>query len=109
MSLKDLMESDISRVFLNLNGIAEKIDYNGAEITAIPEIGESNRKGNTFSTEGQSDQAWFSVAETDIPEPLSGDTITYKNKSWQVIRISETGAGLHRLECIAGGSAVMLR
>ena len=104
MSVKDQMAADVG-IFFNLDEFGEQAQYNGVDIVVVPEIGESNRKGNSITADGQSNQAWFWVSEIDVPEPASGDEITHKSITWQVIRISEFGGGMHRIECVANESA----
>ena len=105
MSLKDQMLGDISN-FLNANEFAEEITYNGTEITAVVEIGETDTKGNTFSNDGRSDIASVWVAETDVPNPINGDEVTSKGKTWYVARVMEDGGGMYKLELIANEGAM---
>lgn len=105
MSLKDVMAADISAVFFNTSEFAETVTYNGTSITAIPEIGEDNRKGNTFAASGGSGIAYFTVKESDIAWPEPPDKITYKNVTWYVARVISSDGGMHRIECTARESA----
>ena len=106
MTLKDVMESDIDDVFLNPDEFAEEIQYNGHTILAIPEFGDTNEKGNTFSSEGSADRAFFSVSSNLVPDPLSGDEIIHGGKTWEVVRYTPA-SGMNRIECIANESAVL--
>lgn len=118
MSLKDLMVADLATIIFNPAEHAEVVLYNDVEILAIAEIGEDNVKGNTFSQQGSSDRAFFEVQETNamlqpdgsivtvVINPQLGDTITYKNKTWNYAHIVNQSAGVYRIECTANESAM---
>lgn len=80
--------------------------YNGTSITAIPMIGESNQKGNEFSGDGSADRAEFSIKATDVADPVPGDVITFRGKSWTVARVLESDANMHRVLCTGSQSAI---
>lgn len=94
--------------FFNINEFAEQVEYNWEIIMAIPEIGESNTKGNMVSSEGSSDKAYFVVKTKDVPTPSPGDTIRFQG-DWQVVRIVESDNLTHRLECVANESPFGMR
>lgn len=106
MSLKDLMVADLATIIFNPAEHADTILYNDVEILAIVEIGEDNTKGNTFTQQGSSDRAFFEVMESDVPVPVLGDTITYKNKTWNYAHTVNYSAGAYRIECTANESAI---
>ena len=106
MSLKEQMAADVSAVFFNTDEFAETVTYNGASIVAIPEIGESNKKGNEFSGDGSADRAEFCVKATDIADPVPGDVIVHNSKSWIVVRVLESDNAMHRLLCTGSQSAI---
>lgn len=105
-NLKNQMAADVAAIFLNPDEFAEEIQYNGHTILAIPEFGDTNEKGNTFSSEGSADRAFFSVSSTVVPDPLSGDEIIHNGKAWEVVRYTPDGY-MNRIECIANESAVL--
>jgi len=106
MSLKTQMAADISAVFFNASEFAETVTYNGTSITAIPEIGESNQKGNEYSSDGSSDRAEFCVKVANVADPVPGDVIVYSGKSWTVARVLESDANMHRVLCTGSQSAI---
>lgn len=106
MSLKDLMVADLATIIFNPCEHAEPIKYNGDDILAIVEIGEDNAKGNTFGQQGSSDRAFFEVMELDVSAPAPGDTITYKNKTWNYAHTVNYSMGIYRIECTANESAM---
>jgi len=99
------MRADLA-IFFNPEELGEKIIYNGVEITAIPDMGESNAKGNTFTNDGSADRAFFEVTIDDVPSPSAGDEIVYMDKTWEVARIVESDTITHRLACISNQSAM---
>lgn len=117
MNFKDQIAKDLA-VFFNKNEHADTVNYNGIEIVAIVEIGEDNVKGNTFSQQGSSDRAFFEVQESNevlqldgsattfIINPQLGDTITYKNKTWNYAHTVDQSEGVYRIECTANESAM---
>jgi len=109
MSLKTQMTADISAVFLSTDEFAEIVTYNGTSITAVPEIGESNQKGNEFSSEGSADRATFHVSAVDVSAPVAGDTIVCNGKTWTVARVLASDAAMHSLLCTGNHSAVAWR
>ncbi|MDF2631429.1 MAG: hypothetical protein K0Q85_25 [Caproiciproducens sp.] len=108
MSVKDAMAEDMA-IFLNEEEFAEEIEYNGEKIMAIPDIGRSNEKGNTFTSDGATDRACFEISADDVLNPQTGDQIMYKGKEWTVIRMIATDGYMTTVECTANESAVMLR
>jgi len=106
MSLKTQIIAD-TQIFLNTDEFAEQIIYNGASITAIIEIGETNTKGNSYSSDGHSDQGFAEISVIDIPNPQEGDDIICENgKHWRVARIVESDIAMHRLAIIANEGAI---
>lgn len=81
MSLRDQMYNDVNNVFFNVDEIAETVFYNGDLVTAIVNLGESIKSGNTFASTGQSARMEIAVRYEDIPDPKSGDSI----QQWQPI------------------------
>lgn len=69
MSLKDRIDADISRVFMNMDHFAEKHYWNGAEITCVPDEEDAlKRKNNNVN-----DISWDNnVREILIHTPLLG-------------------------------------
>lgn len=108
MSLKNQIIADTA-IYLNTDEFAEKITYNGTEITAVFELGETNTRGNQFSSDGQSDIASVWVSETDVPSPVNDDEVINKGKTWRVSRILEDGGGMYRLELTGNESAFLRR
>lgn len=106
MSLKTQMTADISAVFFSIDEFAESVTYNGSTIIAVPELGETNRKGNEFSSDGSADRATFHVKATDVPSPAAGDEITFNGVTWAVARVLESDANMHTLLCTANNSAI---
>ncbi|MCX7779615.1 MAG: hypothetical protein N2491_01715 [Negativicutes bacterium] len=109
MGLKDQILADTTAVFLSQDEFAEVIQYNEANIVAIPEIGASNIKGNTISSEGSADRAQFWIAVSDVQQPAAGDIIVHKGKRWEVLRVIESDLAMQQVECIANESAFPLR
>lgn len=106
MSLKDVMAADASAVFLSIYEFADTITYNGSSILAVPEIGESNKKGNEYSDEGSASRAEFSVSAADVPTPDAGDIIVHNSRTWTVARVLESDDAMHRLLCTSDHSAI---
>lgn len=106
MSLKTQMAADLSAVFFNTSEFAETVTYNDTSITAIPEIGESNQKGNEFSTDGSADRAEFFIMVADIADPVPGDVIVHYSKTWTVVRVLESDSAMHRVLCTGSQSAI---
>lgn len=84
---------------------AEKISYNGMEISAIVEVGENelqksrggfNRLGNTVVVSGS---GYFTVNPDDVPNPKRGDIIVYDNKKYYV-------AGIELIDSLGGSVTV---
>lgn len=84
---------------------AEKISYNGAEISAIVEVGENelqkspggfNRRGNTVAISGS---GYFTVSTEDVPNPKRGDVIIYDSKKYYV-------AGIELIDSLGGSVTV---
>lgn len=84
---------------------AEKISYNGMEISAIVEVGENelqksrggfNRLSNTVVVSGS---GCFTVKTDDIPNPKRGDIIVYDNKKYYV-------AGIELIDSLGGSVTV---
>ena len=73
--------------------LGEPIVYNGAEITALVEVGATmartdwNNAATTIEEARLGDIATFSVMDTDVPEPQEGDIIEYKNDEYSVARV----------------------
>lgn len=69
--------------------LAEKIIYNGIEISAIVEIGEELDRTEVYYKELDrsakiSDKAKFTVCDVDVPKPKAGDYIEYGGTGWNV-------------------------
>lgn len=84
---------------------AEKISYNGMEISAIVEVGENelqksrggfNSLSNTVVVSGS---GCFTVKTDDIPNPKRGDIIVYDNKKYYV-------AGIELIDSLGGSVTV---
>jgi hypothetical protein len=104
MTFKMQMESDLA-IFFNENEFAEPAIYNGLDIKVIPNIEKTDEKGNTFTSEGRSDRAIFSVLVSDVLEPQTGDSLIHNSIDWEVVRLLSTSGGVHKIECIANESA----
>lgn len=101
MSLKEQLAQDAD-VFLNTSEFAEPLLYNGASIQAVLERGLEFAPGNTFTGEGQSARAELQVAVMDVPSPKPQDIVeTDDGICWQVARILDSDAAMHRLELIS--------
>jgi hypothetical protein len=105
-SLKQQMAADVSAVFFNILEFADSATYNGATITVVPQIGESNVKGNEFSNDGSADRAEFFIKVSDVALPVPGDVIAHAGKTWTVVRVLESDDAMHRVLCTAGQSAI---
>ena len=105
MGLDDMMTAEVSAVFFSSDDFAKPALYNDVDVLVVPEIGEDNRKGNTFSNEGRSGIAYFWVKETDVLWPEASDVIVYAGVTWNVARVIESGGGMHRVECTTRESA----
>lgn len=75
MGFRETLEADTS-VFLNADEFADTVSYNGADITAIIEIGATNSPGVGFSSEGESDKGFLWVKASSIEWPKPGDAVT---------------------------------
>lgn len=84
---------------------AEKISYNGMEISAIVEVGENelqksrggfNCLSNTVVVSGS---GYFTVKNDDVPNPKRGDIIVYDNKKYYV-------AGIELIDSLGGSVTV---
>lgn len=118
MSLKSQIIQDSTNVFLNTEEFADIINYNGAVIKSVIEIGADRAKGNDFSSNGSSARAIFWVAAVDIECPTPGDmiriiemdflsptlTVDISVINWSVAKILESGGGMHALECTSSES-----
>lgn len=77
------------------NAFAELISYNGLEITAIHEQGETNKKeGND---RGTSDKEYFSLSVEDV-KPQINDEIVYLGDTYRIIRITGKNGGFVQVE-----------
>lgn len=91
--------------------LGEPIVYNGAEITALVEIGATmartdwNNAATTIEEARLGDTATFSVMDTDVPEPQEGDIIEYKNDEYSVARVEnhDEAGGHYVIEAIKCG------
>lgn len=108
MTFKAQLAADLA-AFFHIDEFAETVTYNGNTIIAVPEIGESNAKGNTFDTGGKSDQAYFWVKVADVATPSPGDAIEFAGTTWIVSRAVESDGAAHRLECAANESPFSMR
>lgn len=84
----DAIKSIMQRAFF-AGPLAEKIVYNGDEISAIVEIGEEFDRTEVYFKELNraakvSDKAKFTVCGTDVPAPKPGDSIVYEGQIWNV-------------------------
>lgn len=91
--------------------LGEPIVYNGAEITALVEIGATlartdwNNAATTIEEARLSDNATFSVMDTDVPEPQEGDIIEYAGNEYSVARVEnhDQAGGHYVLDAIKCG------
>lgn len=103
MTLKDQIAADVA-IFFNTDEFAEQVTYNGVSILVVPEIGETNQRGNGIVSDGRSDKAYFWVEVSEVPNPVAGDTISHLSKTWSVVRVAEGDGGMYKLECVANES-----
>lgn len=91
--------------------LGEPIVYNGAEITALVEIGATlartdwNNAATTIEEARLGDNATFSVMDTDVPEPQEGDIIEYAGSEYSVARVEnhDQAGGHYVLDAIKCG------
>ncbi len=91
--------------------LGEPIVYNGAEITALVEIGATlartdwNNAATTIEEARLGDNATFSVMDTDVPEPQEGDIIEYAGNEYSVARVEnhDQAGGHYVLDTIKCG------
>ena len=97
MSFKDTIAADVKRV-MDTNVFAESILYDGAPISAIPEVGEANQAGNTFTRNGSAGIACFWITAMDVAWPKPGSKIEFAGRKYTVSRLVSTAGGLHKVE-----------
>ena len=85
-----------TKTFLNIDEFAEKVDYNGKEITATFEERQNLGKDEYG---GRTALATVYIAVNDIANPEYQDKITRGNvQEWTVQKILSTDAGMYALE-----------
>jgi len=112
MGLREQIASDVNLVLFNTAELAEEVTYyKGYEktestITVVPEIGEDNARGNTFTNEGNAARAYFWIKASDVAWPEAPDEILYKGIYWQVARIWKSAGAFHQVQCIGRESGL---
>lgn len=108
MGVKEQMAAAVAAVFLNPKEFAEEIQYNGATIIGVPEIGETNTRSE-YHNQGTQDNAYFWVSHEDVPDPKVNDEIIHNNKKYKIFRIAEDDGFMFRLQVSANESFLPMR
>lgn len=108
--LSDIQEDLHNNLFDTETGIGEEAVYrygDGTEkdIVVVADIGntrmpDADRKDRAYL------DALFTIKESDIPNPKSGDKIIYKGKSYDYYSIHNRTMGVITIRCVYGRTAV---